>query len=140
VIASVHGADADLSNLRGKVDLVADVNDVGDLRPTGAWRDAVVTPALVRWQLERDGQAVTPWTVAADFRTFRLPSTEFGAIYAPGTRQNLPNLPGRYLIYLARGFDGSRLHGEYGLRVSATDAAGNTTVRVVPVRFTSSRR
>jgi Peptidase family M23 len=139
IIASVHGADADLSNLRGTFDLIADVNDTGDLHPTGAWHDAVVTPALLKWRLERDGRPATPWTVAADFRTFRLSSGEFDSVYAPGTRQNVPGLAGRYLIYLARAFDSSRLRGDYRLRVSASDAEGNRTVRVVPVRFANDR-
>ena len=140
VFASVRGADTDLLHLSGTFDLVADVNDVADLRPRGGWRNAVVTPALVQWRLERGGQPASPWTVAVDFRTVRLADNQFNSIYAPGTRQNVPGLPGRYLIYLAHDFDGSRLHGDYRLRVSASDSAGNTTVRVVPLHFAGAVR
>ena len=140
VFASVRGADADLLSLKGTFDLVADVNDTGDLRPAGAWRDAVVSPALLEWRLERNGQAQTGWNVAADFRMFRLPDAEFDAVYAPGTRQNTPGSPGRYLISLAHRFDGAQLHGDYRLRVRASDSAGNTTVRVFPVHFANAQR
>src|SRR5262249_40663873 len=77
VFASLHGADADLLHLSGTFDLVADVNDVADLRPLGEWRDAVVMPALVAWRLERSGRPATPWSIAVDFRTARLSSTQF---------------------------------------------------------------
>jgi hypothetical protein len=140
VFAVVRGADADLLSLKGTFDLVADVSDTGDLRPAGVWRNAVVSPALLEWRLERNGQAQTGWNVAADFRTFRLPDAEFDAVYAPGTRQNTPGSPGRYLIYLAHRFDGARLHGDYRLRVRASDSAGNTTVRVFPLHFANAQR
>jgi hypothetical protein len=140
VFASIKGADTDLLHLGGTFDLVADVNDVADFRPGGAWRDAVIMPALVEWRLERSGQPATPWSIAVDFRTVRLSSDQFSSIYAQGTRQNVRGLPGRYLIYLTHNFDGSRLHGDYRLRVDAVDAAGNTSVKVVPLHFAGVAR
>ena len=69
-----------------------------------------VTPALVRWRLVRgNAHAYVPWRIASDFRTSFVPSApphvHFGDIYAPRTRQNKPNKPGLYRIWLARRFD-----------------------------------
>jgi hypothetical protein len=89
-----------------------------------------VTPALVRWRLVRDAREVIPWRVVADFRSRLLPQTRFGAVYAPGTRQNHPNAPGLYRFWLARSWD-TRQHrdGRYRLDVEAADIRGNATRR-----------
>jgi hypothetical protein len=86
----------------------------------------------VKWRLlEAPGVPISPWIVAVDFRTFRMNATLFSDIYAPGTRQNAPGLPGRDLVYLVHGFDSTRLQGTYEVEVSASDSAGNTTVKKV---------
>ena len=131
--AYAGGRPVDPSALPGRVDLVVDVADAADERPPAPWQDAVVTPALVEWRLERGGAAVTAWRVAADFRTFRLPASAFDGVYAPGTRQNEPHRPGRYRFYLARAFDTSGLSGAYVVHVLATDAAGNVAGRRFPI-------
>ena len=52
----------------------------------------------------------------------------FGKVYAPGTRQNQPNKPGLYRIWVARGFDTSPFpDGDYRLDVEAADIRGNAS-------------
>jgi hypothetical protein len=131
----VDGASLDPLQLSGRFDLTAAISDVADLAPPSPWQDAVVTPALVRWRLEAGGLPATAWTIAADFRLFRLRAGEFDSVYAPGTRQNVPGHPGRYVFYLARGFDSSRFSGTYELEVAASDMSGNTAVKKLHLEF-----
>lgn len=127
--ASVGGIPVDPEALTGRVDLVADATDRADLEPLGAWRRSVTTPALVRWRVLGQAEPVTPWVVAADFRTFRLPADAFDSIYARGTRPNAPDDPGEYVFYLAHDVDTSLWpDGPLTLEVSAFDNTGNTTV------------
>ena len=77
-----------------------------------------MTPALVRWRLVRDGRAVIPWRVAADFRGALLTGFRFREIYAGGTRQNKPPASGRYRFWLAA--RGTRA-------ATATAATGSTS-------------
>ncbi len=58
-----------------------------------------------------------------DFRTFHSPK-EYTAIYAPGTRQNRPHRPGRYVFWLTHGI--GLLDGAYAIQVQASDTRGNT--------------
>jgi len=118
--------------LWGKVDLVVEAFDHPPISAPPPWHDIPVTPALVRWRLVREGNAVVPWRVAADFRTSFAPAvvansdTHFGDVYAPGTRQNHPNEPGLFRFWLARGFDTSpHADGDYRLDVEVADVRGN---------------
>src|SRR5439155_385160 len=85
-------------------------------RNFGYWHVAPVTPARIRWRLMRAAQPVVPWQVAFDHSTSFHPNVHgspasdvnFGAVYAPDTRQNNPNLPGLFHFWLQRGFDTSR--------------------------------
>jgi hypothetical protein len=135
VEASADGVALDLVQLSGRFDLTASISDVADLAPPSPWENSVVTPALVRWRLEAGGLPATAWTVAADFRLFRLRAGEFDDIYAPGTRQNIAGRAGRYVFYLAHGFDGSRFSGTYELEVAASDISGNTSIKKVRLTF-----
>ncbi len=126
----VRSADGDplrLEDVHGRIDVTVAAYDVPPLAPAPPWQDARWTPALVRWRLLRDGEDATPWRIAADFRTTWLPPVEFGEIYAPGTTQNRPWEPGRYVYWLARGLDTAELaNGDYRLEVAAEDTRGNT--------------
>ena len=87
-----------------------------------------LTPALVRWRIVRaDGQPATSWKTAVDFRFALLPNAVFNLVYAPGTKQNRTNRPGRYVFYLDEGWSSARLrNGSYRLVVGAWDTRGNS--------------
>lgn len=126
-VQSSNGAPLRLGDVHGRIDLTVAAYDVPPLAPPAPWQDARWTPALVRWRLQRNGADATPWRTAADFRTTWLPPVEFGEIYAPGTTQNRPWQPGRYVFWLAHGLDTAGLpNGEYRLEVAAEDTRGNT--------------
>lgn len=116
----------------GLLDATADVYDLPPIQPPAPWQDARWTPAFLRWRLMRDGEAVIPWRIVADFRTNWLRKDEYHEIYAPGTLQNRPNAPGRYIFWLARNLDLRTLaEGTYELQVLATDTRNNAARRTV---------
>jgi hypothetical protein len=57
-----------------------------------------------------------------------LPARRFWQVYAPGTRQNRPDLPGRYRLYAANGFLPDAVEGATAVQVRAVDNRGNVTV------------
>jgi Peptidase family M23 len=126
-----------LHELYGRVDLIVETFDRPPLSaPQPAWHGMPVTPALVRWRLVRNAHAYVPWRVASDFRASFVPKiagkppcdVHFGDVYAPGTRQNKPNRPGLYRIWLARRFDTHPFRdGEYRLDVEVADIRGNAS-------------
>ncbi len=87
------------------------------------WRNSIFTPEIVRWRLLEGGLPVVPWTTAADFNRFLQPK-QYTSIYAPGTRQNRPGRPGKYIFWLTHGTD--LLDGSYAIQVQAIDTRGNT--------------
>ena len=123
--------------LYGRVDLVVETFDHPPLSaPQPAWHGMPVSPALVRWRLVRNARAVVPWQVVFDFRTSFVPKirgkpasdVQFDKVYAPGTRQNHPNAPGLFRIWLARRFDTRPFpDGDYRLDVEAADIRGNAS-------------
>jgi hypothetical protein len=118
----------DRRRLHGAIDIVAEAHDVPPISAPPPWKRLPVTPALVRWRLVGFGREVVPWTVAADFRATLPPPERFGAIYAPGTRQNHPEHAGLYRFWLARRFDTTRHRdGGYRIDVEAADVRGNAS-------------
>jgi hypothetical protein len=113
----------DVYQVGAEIDATAEAYDPPPLAPPPPWNGARWAPALVRWRLLRDGTDVIRWRTAADFRTSWLPPGKFRQIYAPGTVQNLPGRPGRYVFWLARGLFLSA--GAYELQVTAADTRGN---------------
>lgn len=121
-----RGEPVSRGSVRGTVDFVAQVADAPPLDIAAPWHDMPVTPALVRWRLRDLRGPVTPWQVAVDFRRSIPAAERFTATYAPWTRQNHPNQPGRYRMYLTHGFDTTRLaDGDYRVEVLSADICGN---------------
>ncbi len=114
--------------------LVADVYDTPPLAPPPPWQASVLMPALVRWRIV----GATPWRTAVDFRSALLPPERFSDVYAPGTRQNKPERPGRYLIWLSQ--DDDLAEGTYRVEVEAYDLAGNVGVGAAELTIQSSSR
>lgn len=123
--------------LKGDVEIVADAFDRPALPLPGRWRNMVVTPALVGWELTSlSGFIVIPPRVAVDFRRTLPPNKRFWDVFASGTFQNSPaidgryfgNEPGRYLFDLTQvPLDTRALGaGEYLLTVTAVDVCGNS--------------
>jgi peptidase M23-like protein len=113
----------DVDSSSGRLDVTVEAYDPPAVAPPPPWEDARWTPETIRWRVLQDGREVVPWLTAIDFSSF-LPPDEFGAIYAPGTTQNAPGRPGRYVFWLARGFNLPA--GRYDLEVAASDTRGNT--------------
>ena len=129
----------------GVVGLEAVALDHPPIAPPPPWDKTPVTPALLRWRLLHDAEAVVPWRVVADFRVSFQPhvvdasETRFGAVYAPGTRQNHPDEPGVFRYQLARRFDTRRFpDGPYTIDVEATDVRGNTGRRRLGVTIANA--
>jgi hypothetical protein len=126
-----------LDEIFGRVDMIVEAFDRPPLSaPQPEWHGMPVTPAHVRWRLVRNAHAYVPWRTASDFRTSFVPQiagkppsdVHFANIYAPGTRQNHPNKPGLFRIWLARGFDTRPFpDGDYRLDVEVADIRGNAS-------------
>ena len=110
----------------GRLDATAEAYDTPPIPPPPPWQDARWTPALVRWRIVRAGEEVAPWHVAVDFGSL-LPPQDYASVYAPGTTQNGPGSPGRYVFWLVHGLDTTALpNGTYELQVETEDTRGNT--------------
>jgi hypothetical protein len=139
-----------LDALFGRINLIVETFDRPPLSaPQPAWHGMPVTPALVRWRLVRRAHAYVPWRIACDFRTSFVPKiagkppcdTHFGDIYARGTRQNHPNKPGLFRIWLARGFDTRPFpDGNYRLDVEVADIRGNASRSHLLLTFVNQAR
>jgi hypothetical protein len=121
------------SALGGRVDVVVDAYDTPPLLPPGPWLGTLLPPAELRWRLLRGHQEVKPWRTAVELGSDLLSARRFGAVYAPGTRQNRANRPGRYRFYLLRHWDVTALEpGDYRLEVEASDIRGNRALAALP--------
>jgi hypothetical protein len=127
-----QGALADYGHVAGLIDITAEVFDTPPLTPKPPWDQARLAPAGIWWSLINSEGAVVESTVTADF-TLALPGNALYAwIYAPGTYQNKPHRPGRYIFWLAHAFDTRGLvDGVYRLEVMASDTRENTSTVAV---------
>jgi hypothetical protein len=117
----------------GVVDVVADAWDTPPIAPPPPWNGAKLSPALIRWRIVTGPEALARWRISVDFRWSLLPQADFSLVYAPGTRQNRPNRPGRYVYYLLHDWDTTALpNGSYRLEVEAVDSSGNVGSAEVP--------
>lgn len=116
----------------GRLDATVAAFDLPPIEPPPPWHAARWTPAFVRWRLLSDDHEVVPWRITADFRTDWIKGAHFASIYAPGTMENRPSEPGRYIFWLAHGFDLRALpDGTYELQVLASDTRDNIATRSV---------
>jgi murein DD-endopeptidase MepM/ murein hydrolase activator NlpD len=111
----------------GEFDLVAAVRDETPLAVPRPWHDLPVMPALIRWRvLDARDHVLSGWRTAADFRETIPPASEFDSFWALGTTQNHVRAPGRYRLYLARGWKTRQLRkGSYIVEVAVADTRGN---------------
>jgi len=128
-LLALTGDPVSADDVHGHVAVTVSAYDIPPLTPPSPWQDARWTPALVRWRLVRDGAEVLPWRTAVDFRTTWLPPPAYDGVYAPGTTQNHPGEPGRYVFWLTRDLDTATLaDGAYRIEVAAEDTRGNNGV------------
>jgi murein DD-endopeptidase MepM/ murein hydrolase activator NlpD len=131
VVASIgfvsgDGTGVDPSHVRGTVDVEAEVYDLPAVRLRPPWQVARLTPAFIWWKLFRGDVPETGWTLAVDFDFALMPQGAYQWTYAPGSYQNKPNRPGRYLFWITRELDTRTLpDGRYRLVVLAEDTRFN---------------
>jgi murein DD-endopeptidase MepM/ murein hydrolase activator NlpD len=114
------------SRVRGVVDVQAEVYDTPPVIPKPPWEVARLTPAFVWWRLLRGSDPLGDWNLAIDFHFALMPASLYNWIYAPGSYQNKPHRPGRYLFWIAHGLDTTSLgDGRYRLEILAEDTRGN---------------
>ncbi len=124
-LLSPSGAPVDDSHVSGLVDIVADAYDTPPLAPPPPWQGARLAPAAIWWVLTGP-DAISQSYLVEDFALDLPLNFLYSFIYAPGTYQNKPFRPGRYLFWLAHSFDTTALpDGHYNLEVIAEDTRGN---------------
>jgi hypothetical protein len=128
------------ATVSGTVDLVAEVADTTPLAVPEPWHAMPVMPALVRWRIVGRTGPVGGWHTAVDFRSTIPPASAFSSVFALWTRQNHPNHPGRYRVYLAHAWSCAQLSsGWYRVQIETSDTRDNTTVAEFPIRIEAGR-
>ena len=103
-----------------------------------AFAAAAVSPRFFAAALsvaERFGSASTFFDSSTalssvDFTSSLMPQLAYPYIYAPGTYQNKPNRPGRYLFWITHGLDTTALpNGTYTVEVLAEDNRFNESTQ-----------
>jgi hypothetical protein len=136
-----NGRPVPLAAAARTVDLVAEVFDGPSLPVPAPWANLPEMPALVRSRIVGPRGPVTDWTVAADFRKTIPSAGLFASVFAKWTRQNHAHRPGRYRVYLLRGFNTALfLDGRYSVEVAASDIRGNSSRYVARLDIANDRR
>jgi murein DD-endopeptidase MepM/ murein hydrolase activator NlpD len=136
-LVSATGAPVDVRHVSGVVGVVASAYDVPPLTPAAPWSVARLAPAAIWWQLS--GNGVEESVPLADFGSGILPNSLYGLVYAPGTYQNKPNRPGKYLFWGAQSLDTTALpDGTYQLTVSAEDTRANIGTLTIQVQVANN--
>lgn len=121
-----NGETLSPGDVHGLVDVEASIYDTPPIAPPAPWNVARLTPALVMWELLRNGAPLINWTLSADFTYALMPGAAYPYIYAPGTYQNKAHRPGNYLFWVTHGLDTTSLpNGSYTLNVMAEDTRWN---------------
>jgi Peptidase family M23 len=131
VYASRTTHELPLDAVSGRVDVAVDAYDPPAERPWAPWADAIWSPAKIFWS----GIYSDPWRPpggpAQAVNFVRLQTVAVRDVYAPGTRQNGPNLAGDDRFWLVRGLDTTSLVGDRTITVTASDTRGNQTTRAL---------
>jgi hypothetical protein len=123
--------DLDHDRVTGTCNLVLEAFDTAASVQPAPWP---VVPAFIRWRVLRDGRPVTGWKRVLDSRQ-TVPKDRFNSVYAAGTAQNHPGVPGRYRFLLAHRWSTDVLpNGPYAVEVQAEDIRGNNVT--ARIRFT----
>lgn len=119
-----------LDAVTGCVDIAVDAYDPPAMQPLAPWSDAIWSPAKISWTGIYD-DAWRPFGGPAQGVDFDrlLAASAVRDVYAPGTRQNGPNVAGDYRFWLVRGLDTTPLVGDHAITVTASDTRGNRTTR-----------
>jgi hypothetical protein len=136
LVRSREGSALDPARVAQPFELDAVAEDYPWPSVPGLWHGMPVTPALVRWRLTAAGGAViVRERTVADFRATVPPNRDFWQVYAAGTHENFPELPGapqslqrgRYIFRLTPASSPLSLRpGSYTVTVTATDTGGNS--------------
>jgi hypothetical protein len=127
---SRHGKAVPRTAVAGRVDVIVDAFDTPALPAPAPFNGMPVAPVRLRWRVLHRRSTVVPWRTPINLGPAKLPDSQFDRVYAPGTRQNHPNRPGRLRFYLARGWDTTRhADGTYLFEVAAIDVRGNRADR-----------
>jgi Peptidase family M23 len=137
-VASVEflrrGVALDAQALSGKVDIVVEAFDMPPTLVPQPWSRLPVTPARIRWSIERGSRRIVSRHTAADFSRTKMFPSVYDSIYAPGTFQNQLGKRGHYRFYLAHHFDTARLPLRPSeIRIAAFDTRGNRVVATLEV-------
>jgi hypothetical protein len=115
-----------LDRAHGSLDIVAQVDDPPAHPIAPPWGGLSVMPAEVRWRVTGPRGAGTRWATAVDYTKTIPDGASFGLVYAQWTRQNHPDQPGRYRVYLSHALSTDKLpNGLYRVEVEASDLCGN---------------
>ena len=100
-LVSPSGAPVNPAHVTGIVDIEASAYDTPPLAPPSPWQVARLAPATLWWELGGP-DALSNSSLSIDFTLGLPPNDLYTFVYAPGTYQNKPNRPGRYLFWLVR--------------------------------------
>jgi hypothetical protein len=124
-LVSPTGAPVNPAHVTGLVNIEASAFDTPQIPPPAPWQVARFAPAALWWDIGGP-DAVSDSSLTVDFGLGLPANYLYNFIYAPGTYQNKPNRPGRYLFWLAQSLDTSALpDGTYQIEVFAEDTRGN---------------
>jgi Peptidase family M23 len=128
-----RGREVNANQLKGRVDIIAEISDTTPMLVPAPWSRLPVTAARIRWSLTHGSRQIrAPRTVIDS--DHMLPGKMYDTVFAPGTSQNYVGQPGHYRYYLVRGLKTSPLpQGVSHLRIETLDARGNRAVAQVKI-------
>jgi hypothetical protein len=119
------GRTLDAQHLTGTWSLTLEAFDTAAPIEPAPWP---VVPARLRCRITRGGRQITAWHTVLD-STSTMRKSLFSSVYASGTIQNHPGVPGRYLFHLIPSWQSRSLgHGSYEIEIRASDTRSNTIV------------
>lgn len=125
-LLAAGGPPIDPRHVSGAIDVLADIYDLPPIEPRAPWNVSRLAPAAVWWNLIDSTGAVVQSSLTVSFDVILPPNSLYNWIYAPGTYQNKPHRPGRYLFWIAHDVDTTAFpNGNYTLQVEASDTRRN---------------